>query len=127
MTDVVIVSAARTAVGSFNGSLGALPAHQLGAAAIKEALKRADTDAKDVSEVIMGQILTAAQGQNPARQASIGAGVPVEVPEAAADIILGLADLLADVGGVELEVSDEGADVQAHRTPSVVVVGVRLP
>ena len=80
MTDVVIVSAARTAVGSFNGSLGALPAHQLGAAAIKEALKRADTDAKDVSEVIMGQILTAAQGQNPARQASIGAGVPVEVP-----------------------------------------------
>ncbi len=80
MTDVVIVSAARTAVGSFNGSFGALPAHQLGAAVIKEVLKRADTDGKDVSEVIMGQILTAAQGQNPARQASIGAGVPVEVP-----------------------------------------------
>jgi len=80
MTDVVIVSAARTAVGSFNGSFGGLPAHQLGATVIKEVLKRADTDAKDVSEVIMGQILTAAQGQNPARQASIGAGVPVEVP-----------------------------------------------
>ena len=74
MTEIVIVSAARTAVGSFNGSLGGVPAHVLGATAIREALKRADTDPKDVSEVIMGQILTAAQGQNPARQASIGAG-----------------------------------------------------
>ncbi|MCC6918536.1 MAG: acetyl-CoA C-acetyltransferase [Alphaproteobacteria bacterium] len=80
MTDVVIVSAARTAVGSFNGAFGALPAHELGATVIREVLKRADTDAKDVSEVIMGQILTAAQGQNPARQASINAGVPVDVP-----------------------------------------------
>ncbi len=80
MSDVVIVSAARTAVGSFNGSLGALPAHQLGAVAIKEALARAKTEAAEVGEVIMGQILTAAQGQNPARQASIHAGVPVEVP-----------------------------------------------
>ena len=80
MTDVVIVSAARTAVGSFNGSFGAVPAHVLGAAAVKDVLARAKVEAGEVSEVILGQILTAAQGQNPARQASIGAGLPVEVP-----------------------------------------------
>ena len=80
MTDVAIVAAARTAVGSFNGAFGALPAHELGKAAIKEVLKRAKVDAKDVSEVILGQILGAAQGQNPARQASVNAGIPVEVP-----------------------------------------------
>ena len=80
MTDVAIVAAARTAVGSFNGAFGAVPAHDLGKAAIKEALKRANVDPKDVSEVILGQILSAAQGQNPARQASINAGIPVEVP-----------------------------------------------
>jgi acetyl-CoA C-acetyltransferase len=80
MTEIVIVSATRTAVGSFNGTLGALPAHELGKVAIKEALHRAKVDAKEVSEVIMGQILAAGQGQNPARQASIHAGVPVEVP-----------------------------------------------
>ncbi len=80
MTDVAIVAAARTAVGSFNGVFGTLPAHELGKVAIKEVLKRAKVDAKDVSEVILGQILSAAQGQNPARQASINAGLPVEVP-----------------------------------------------
>ena len=80
MTDVVIVAAARTAVGSFNGAFGSVPAHDLGKAVIKEVLKRANVDAKDVTEVILGQILSAAQGQNPARQASINAGVPVEVP-----------------------------------------------
>ena len=80
MTDVVIVAAARTAVGSFNGVFGSVPAHDLGKAVIKDVLKRANVDAKEVSEVILGQILSAAQGQNPARQASINAGVPVEVP-----------------------------------------------
>ena len=80
MTDIVIVSAARTAVGSFNGTLAPLPAHELGKVVIGEALKRADVAPGDVSEVIMGQILTAGHGQNPARQASIGAGVPIEVP-----------------------------------------------
>lgn len=80
MTDVAIVAAARTAVGSFNGSFANLPAHELGKVAIKEVLKRAHVDAKDVSEVILGQILTAGQGQNPARQASINSGIPVEVP-----------------------------------------------
>jgi acetyl-CoA C-acetyltransferase len=78
--DIVIVGAARTPVGAFNGAFASLPAHELGKVAIKEALKRAGVDAPKVSEVIMGQILTAGQGQNPARQASIGAGIPVESP-----------------------------------------------
>ena len=78
--DVVIVSAARTPVGSFNGAFATLPAHDLGAIAIKAALERAGVEPARVSEVIMGQILTAAQGQNPARQASIAAGIPVESP-----------------------------------------------
>ncbi len=78
--DIVIVGAARTAVGAFNGAFGSLPAHELGKAAIAEAMKRAGIEGKQVSEVIMGQILTAGQGQNPARQASINAGIPVESP-----------------------------------------------
>jgi acetyl-CoA C-acetyltransferase len=78
--DIVIVSAARTAVGAFNGGLSGLPAHELGKVAIQEALKRAGIEGARVSEVIMGQILTAGQGQNPARQASINAGIPVESP-----------------------------------------------
>jgi len=78
--DIVIVGAARTPVGAFNGALGNLPAHELGKVAIKAALERAGVEAPQVSEVIMGQILTAAEGQNPARQASIAAGIPVEVP-----------------------------------------------
>ncbi|MFQ5958978.1 MAG: acetyl-CoA C-acetyltransferase, partial [Alphaproteobacteria bacterium] len=80
MTDIVIASAARTPVGAFSGGLGSLAASELGSIAIGEALKRAGVDAAEVSEVIMGQILAAGMGQNPARQASIGAGVPVEVP-----------------------------------------------
>jgi len=78
--DIVIVSAARTPVGAFNGALGNLPAHELGKVAIQEAMKRAGVEGKQVSEVILGQILTAGQGQNPARQASIAAGIPVESP-----------------------------------------------
>ena len=76
--DVVIVSAARTAVGSFNGAFANTPAHELGAVAIKAALERAGIEPARVSEVIMGQILTAAQGQNPARQAAVNAGIPVD-------------------------------------------------
>lgn len=78
--DVVIVSAARTPVGAFNGAFANLPAHELGKAAISAALTRAGVEGDRVSEVIMGQILTAGQGQNPARQASIAAGIPVESP-----------------------------------------------
>jgi acetyl-CoA C-acetyltransferase len=78
MTSVVIASAARTAVGSFNGSFGTVPAHQLGATAIAGALQRAGVDPADVDEVIMGQILSAGEGQNPARQAAMAAGIPQE-------------------------------------------------
>jgi len=78
MTNVVIASAARTAVGSFGGSFANTPAHDLGAAVLKELLARAGVDAADVSETILGQVLTAAQGQNPARQAHINAGLPQE-------------------------------------------------
>ncbi|HXD45554.1 MAG TPA: acetyl-CoA C-acetyltransferase [Pseudolabrys sp.] len=78
--DIVIASAARTPVGAFNGAFANLPAHELGKTAIKAALERAGVSGDRVSEVIMGQILTAGQGQNPARQASIAAGIPVESP-----------------------------------------------
>src|SRR4029079_2901530 len=77
---IVIASAARTPVGSLNGSLSSLPASKLGEIAIKAALERAHVQPGDVSEVILGQVLTAAQGQGPARQASIGAGIPVDTP-----------------------------------------------
>lgn len=80
MTEVVITSAARTAVGNFNGSLATVPAHELGAAVIREALTRSSVGASDVSEVIMGQVLTAGQGQNPARQAAIAAGLEIGAP-----------------------------------------------
>ncbi|MGE0260480.1 MAG: acetyl-CoA C-acetyltransferase [Alphaproteobacteria bacterium] len=78
MTDIVIAGAARTPVGAFNGGLASLPAHKLGEVAIAEALRRAAVDPKEVSEVIMGQILAAGEGQNPARQAAVAAGIPFE-------------------------------------------------
>jgi acetyl-CoA C-acetyltransferase len=78
MTEIVIAAAARTPVGAFNGGLSSVPAHYLGQVAIAEAIKRAGIGAGEVSEVIMGQILAAGEGQNPARQAAIGAGIPVE-------------------------------------------------
>ncbi len=78
MTDIVIASAARTPVGSFNGAFASLPAHALGTAAIKAAMERAGIEGGDVDEVILGQILAAGSGQNPARQASVNAGIPVE-------------------------------------------------
>ncbi len=78
MRDIVIVSATRTPVGSFNGALASLTGAQLGAIAIKSVLERAKLEAAEVNEVILGQVLTAAQGQNPARQAAINAGIPKE-------------------------------------------------
>ena len=78
MTNVVIASAARTAVGSFGGSFANTPAHDLGAAALEALVERAGIDKADVSETILGQVLTAGQGQNPARQAHINAGLPIE-------------------------------------------------
>src|SRR5262245_28979278 len=78
MTEIVIAAAARTPVGSFNGAFGALPAHELGKIAVKGAMERAGVKPEEVDEIILGQILQAGQGQNPARQAAVNAGVPVE-------------------------------------------------
>jgi acetyl-CoA C-acetyltransferase len=80
MSDIVIVSAARTPVGSFNGALSSLPAAELGKIAIEAAVSRAGLQPSDVDEVILGQVLQAAAGQGPARQASVKAGIPVESP-----------------------------------------------
>ena len=80
MTDIVITAAKRTAVGSFMGAFGSVPAHELGAQAIRAALAQAGVDPAEVSEVILGQVLTAGHGQNPARQAAIAAGIAVETP-----------------------------------------------
>jgi acetyl-CoA C-acetyltransferase len=87
--DIVIVGAARTPVGAFNGAFASLPAHDLGSVAIKAALERAGVETPRISEVIMGQILTAGEGQNPARQASIAAGIPVEIPAWAVNQLCG--------------------------------------
>jgi len=78
MTEVVIASAARTAVGSFSGSFANIPAHELGTTVLEAVVSRAGIDKSEVSETIMGQVLTAGQGQNPARQAHVNAGLPVE-------------------------------------------------
>ena len=80
MTDVAIVAAARTPIGSFNGALASQDAHELGSVAVAGALKRSGVEPGEVDEVAMGQILQAGEGQNPAWQASIGAGIPVESP-----------------------------------------------
>src|ERR1700722_3432073 len=87
--DVVIVAGARTPVGSFNGAFATVPAHQLGRVVIEAALKRAGVEAGEVSEAILGQVLTAAQGQNPARQASIAAGLPVGTPAWGINMVCG--------------------------------------
>jgi acetyl-CoA C-acetyltransferase len=87
--DVVIVAGARTPVGSFNGAFATVPAHQLGRVVIEAALKRARVEASEVSEAILGQVLTAAQGQNPARQAAIAAGLPVATPAWGINMVCG--------------------------------------
>ncbi|XP_066532848.1 acetyl-CoA acetyltransferase, cytosolic [Hoplias malabaricus] len=86
---VVIVSAARTPIGSFNGSLSTVPLQELGAVVIKNVLKRANVNPEEVSEVIMGHVLTAGQGQNPTRQASVGAGIPYPVPAWSCQMVCG--------------------------------------
>ncbi|XP_043855265.1 acetyl-CoA acetyltransferase, cytosolic [Dromiciops gliroides] len=86
---VVIVSAARTAIGSFNGALSTVPVHELGSTVIKEVLKRASVTPEDVSEVIFGHVLSAGCGQNPVRQASVGAGIPYAIPAWSCQMICG--------------------------------------
>jgi acetyl-CoA C-acetyltransferase len=106
MTDIVIVSAARTPVGSFNGAFAAVPAHELGKTAITAALQRAKVDAKDVSEVVLGQVLTANQGMNPARQASRAAGVPDEAPAWSLNQVCGSGLRAVVVGYQQLKAGD---------------------
>ncbi len=106
MTDIVIVSAARTPVGSFLGSFAALPAHELGKAAITAALQRAKVDPKEVSEVVLGQVLTANQGMNPARQASRAAGVPDEAPAWSLNQVCGSGLRAVVVGYQQLKAGD---------------------
>ncbi len=89
MSDIVIAAATRTGVGSFNGTIGNLPASELGTTVIKEVLKRGKVEAQEVSEVILGQVLAAGQGQGPARQASIKAGIPAATPAWGVNMICG--------------------------------------
>ncbi|MEH6830510.1 MAG: acetyl-CoA C-acyltransferase, partial [Sulfitobacter sp.] len=129
MTNVVIASAARTAVGSFGGSFANTPAHDLGSAMLKEIVARAGVDASEVSETILGQVLTAAQGQNPARQAHVNAGLPIEssawsinqvcgsglraVALAAQHIQLGDADIVAAGGQENMTMSPHAQNIRA--------------
>ena len=131
MTNVVIASAARTAVGSFNGSFANTPAHDLGAAVLNAVVERAGIEKDAVSETILGQVLTAAQGQNPARQAHINAGLPVEsaawsinqvcgsglraVALAAQHIQLGDAAIVAAGGQENMTLSPHAAHLRAGR------------
>ena len=100
---VFIVGACRTPIGNLNGSLSTLPAAQLGSTAIKEALERANVPADKVSEVIMGQTLTAGQGQNPARQAAMKAGIPKEVPSTSVNMLCGSGKILDGTDTVNLQ------------------------
>ncbi len=111
MTDVVIVAAARTPVGSFNGALASQDAHDLGQVAISGALERARVEPGDIDEVIMGQILQAGEGQNPARQASIGAGIPVESPAWSLNQLCGSGLRAVAVGAQQIAGGDAGVVV----------------
>ena len=107
-TTVVIAGAARTPVGSFNGSLAGLPAHELGKVAIEAALERAGVKGEEVGEVIMGQILTAGTGQNPARQASIAAGIPVEAPAWGMNQLCGSGLRAVALGAQQIQLGSSG-------------------
>jgi acetyl-CoA C-acetyltransferase len=106
MSDIVITSAVRTAIGAFSGALGNTSAAELGQVVIADALKRAKIDPADVSEVIMGQVLTAAVGQNPARQASIKAGVPKEVPAMTINHVCGSGLKAVALGAMSITAGD---------------------
>ena len=108
MTNVVIASAARTPVGSFNGSLSTVAAHDLGTIAIKAVLERAGVDAADVSETILGQVLTAGQGQNPARQAHINAGLPKEASAWGINQVCGSGLRAVALGAQHIQLGDAG-------------------
>src|SRR3989454_1486217 len=113
MEDILIVGAARTAIGKFGGSLAKLPAAELGALVIRELLERAGVAPEQVSEVIMGQVLTAATGQNPARQAAIRAGLPDMIP----------AMTINKVCGSGLKAAMLGAQSIAHGDADLILAG----
>ncbi len=106
VNEVVIVSAARTPVGSFLGSFAAVPAHDLGAHAIKAAVERAGLQASDINEVILGQVLQAAQGQGPARQASVKAGIPYDAPAWSINQICGSGLRAVALGAAQVALGD---------------------
>ena len=106
MTNVVIVSAARTAVGSFNGAFAATAAHDLGATVIEAVMARAGVDKADVSETILGQVLTAGQGQNPARQAHIKAGLPKEASAWSLNQVCGSGLRAVALGAMHIQLGD---------------------
>src|ERR671939_1244769 len=113
MEEIYLVGAARTPIGKFGGTLGKMPAADLGALVIKDVLKRAGIKPDSVSEVIMGQVLTAAVGQNPARQAAMRAGLPEMIP----------AMTINKVCGSGLKAAMLGAQAIAHGDSDVVVAG----
>jgi acetyl-CoA C-acetyltransferase len=108
MTNVVIVSAARTAVGSFNGSFANTPAHDLGARVLAAVVERAGIEAGEVSETILGQVLTAGQGQNPARQAHINAGLPKESAAWSINQVCGSGLRAVALGAQHIQLGDAG-------------------
>ena len=103
---IVVASAARTAVGSFNGAFATVPAHELGAAAIKEALARAKVEGAEVDEVVMGQILSAGEGQNPARQAAMKAGIPQETTAWGLNQLCGSGQRAIAIGMQQIQTGD---------------------
>ena len=143
MTNVVIASAARTGVGSFGGSFANTPAHDLGAAVLEAVIDRAGIEKSEVSETILGQVLTAAQGQNPARQAHVNAGLPVEsaawginqvcgsglraVALGAQHIQLGDADIVAAGGQENMTLSPHAAPLRAgHKMGDVTYIDTMI-
>ena len=108
MTNVVIVSAARTPVGSFNGAFANTPAHELGAAVLEAVVERAGIDKSEVSETILGQVLTAAQGQNPARQAHVNAGLPIEAAAWSINQVCGSGLRAVALGAQHIQLGDAG-------------------
>ncbi|XP_036406035.1 acetyl-CoA acetyltransferase, cytosolic [Megalops cyprinoides] len=130
---VVIVSAARTPIGSFNGVLSTVPLHDLGAAVIKEVLKRAHLNPDEVSQVIMGHVLTAGHGQNPARQASVGAGIPYPVPAWSCQMVCGSGLKAVCLGAQSIQTGESSVVVAGgmesmSRTPHTVQMrsGVKM-
>ena len=127
MTDIVIVSAVRTPVGAFLGGLSGVPADQLGATVIQEALARAKVDAAEVSDVVLGQVLTAGQGQNPARQAAIKAGLPKETPAITINQVCGSGLRAVAMGYQAIKAGDAGDRPRRRAGEHEPVDPLRLP